>query len=286
MNGNFVHRWILDRFLGIDRRRPLPSFARNNFEGWWKKHEPAGSGARGSVILFHDTFNTYNTPEVAVAATRLLEHVGYRVMTVPKRCCGRPAISKGMLQEARDYAAWNVARLLPHVEQGVPVVGLEPSCILTLRDEYPDLLRSEPSRLLAGRTLLIEELLTQEDVAASLRDGPGPRPPVLLHGHCHQKALVGMEPTVSVLRGAGHEVREVDSGCCGMAGSFGFEKEHYDVSVAIASRRLAPAVEAAAEDVRVVASGISCRQQIEHLTGRRALHPVEVLWEGVREGGG
>ena len=286
VNGNFAHRWLLDRFLGIDRRRPLPSFARSNFEGWWKKHEPAGSGARGSVILFHDTFNTYNTPEVAVAATRLLEHLGYRVMTVPRRCCGRPAISKGMLDEARDYAAWNVAKLLPHVEQGVPVVGLEPSCILTLRDEYPDLLRSEPARLLAGRTLLMEELLMQEDVAASLRDGGGPRPPVLLHGHCHQKALVGMAPTVSVLRDAGHEVREVDSGCCGMAGSFGFEKEHYDVSVAIASRRLAPAVEAAAEDVRVVASGISCRQQIEHLTGRRALHPAEVLWEGVREGAG
>jgi len=104
-----------------------------------------------------------------------------------------------------------------------------------------------------------------------------------IHGHCHQKALVGMTPTVSVLREAGHEVREVDSGCCGMAGSFGFEKEHYDVSVAIANHRLVPAVEAAPEDARVVASGISCRQQIEHLTGRRALHPVELLWEDVRE---
>ena len=108
---------------------------------------------------------------------------------------------------------------------------------------------------------------------------------MVLHGHCHQKALVGMAPTVSVLREAGHEVREVDSGCCGMAGSFGFEKEHYDVSVAIANRRLVPAVEAAPEDARVVASGISCRQQIEHLTGRRALHPVEVLWEDAREAG-
>jgi Fe-S oxidoreductase len=285
VNGNFVNRWILDRFLGIDRRRPLPSFARNNFEAWWKKHDAGGTGARGSVILFHDTFNTYNTPEVAVAATRLLEHFGYRVLTVPRRCCGRPMISKGMLQEAKDHAAWNVARLLPHVEQGVPVVGLEPSCILTLRDEYPDLLRNEPSRLVAGRTLLIEELLMQEGVAGSLKDGGAPKPRVLLHGHCHQKALVGMAPTVSVLREAGHEVQEVDSGCCGMAGSFGFEKEHYDVSVSIANRRLVPAVEAAPEDVRVVASGISCRQQIEHLTGRRALHPVEVLWEDVREAG-
>ena len=285
VNRNFVNRWILDRFLGIDSRRPLPSFARNNFEGWWKKHDAGGTGARGSVILFHDTFNTYNTPEVAVAATRLLEHFGYRVKTVPQRCCGRPMISKGMLQEAKDHAAWNVARLLPHVEQGVPVVGLEPSCILTLRDEYPDLLRNEPSRLVAGRTLLIEELLMQEGVAGSLKNGGAPKPRVLLHGHCHQKALVGMAPTVSVLREAGHEVQEVDSGCCGMAGSFGFEKEHYDVSVSIANRRLVPAVEAAPEDVRVVASGISCRQQIEHLTGRRALHPVQVLWEGVAAGG-
>ncbi|MDE0212715.1 MAG: heterodisulfide reductase-related iron-sulfur binding cluster, partial [Deltaproteobacteria bacterium] len=285
VNANPVSRWLLDRLLGIDRRRPLPSFARHNFDDWWKKHAATGNGSRGSVILFHDTFNTYSTPDVAVAATRLLEHCGYRVMTVRRRCCGRPMISKGMLQEAKDNAAWNVARLLPHVEQGVRVVGLEPSCILTLRDEYPDLLRNEPARLVAGQTLLIEELLARDGVADSLTNGGAPRAPVLLHGHCHQKALVGMAPTVSVLRDAGHEVREVDSGCCGMAGSFGFEKEHYDVSVTIANRRLVPAVETAPEDARVVASGISCRQQIEHLTGRRALHPVEVLWEDAREAG-
>ncbi len=281
VNDNFAHRWIMDRFLGIDRRRPLPSFARNNFEAWWNRHEPTGTGARGSVILFHDTFNTYNTPEVAVAATRLLEHFNYRVLTVPRRCCGRPMISKGMLRDAKEHATWNVNELLPYVEQGVPVVGLEPSCILTLRDEYPDLLRNEAARVVAGQTFLIEEFLMRENAAGSLKNGS--RPPVVLHGHCHQKALVGMGPTVSVLREAGHEVREIDSGCCGMAGSFGFEKEHYDVSVAIAARRLVPAVEAAPQGARVVASGISCRQQIEHLTGRRAAHPVEVLLEDIRE---
>lgn len=281
VNQNFAHRWIMDRFLGIDRRRPLPSFARNNFEAWWNRHEPTGTGARGSVILFHDTFNTYNTPEVAVAATRLLEHFNYRVLIVPRRCCGRPMISKGMLRDAKEHATWNVNQLLPYVEQGVPVVGLEPSCILTLRDEYPDLLRNEAARLVAGQTFLIEEFLMRENATGSLKNGS--RPQVVLHGHCHQKALVGMGPTVSVLREAGHEVREIDSGCCGMAGSFGFEKEHYDVSVAIAARRLVPAVEAAPEGARVVASGISCRQQIEHLTGRRAAHPVEVLLEDIRE---
>ncbi|MEK6601611.1 MAG: FAD-linked oxidase C-terminal domain-containing protein, partial [Candidatus Binatota bacterium] len=262
------NRWLLERLAGIDCRRPLPAFAGETFEDWFRRHSVEGKASKGEIVLFHDTFNNFNTPSVAIAATRFLEQAGYRVLLAEKKCCGRPMISKGMLKEAKDHAAWNVEKLSPHAERGASIVGLEPSCLLTLRDEYPELLRSEAARLVAGRSFLFEEFILREREAGRLSlsfKSNGSK--ALLHGHCHQKALVGTAPTVAALRWAGFEVTEVDSGCCGMAGSFGFEKEHYDLSIAIANRRLVPAVQAADPSVEVVASGISCRQQIEHLTG-------------------
>ena len=273
-----INRWLLDVVVGVDRRRPLPAFARRSFTDWFDRRKPNADAPRGSVVLFHDTFNTYNTPEVAQAAVELLEAAGYRVELVGRKCCGRPLISKGMLEEARAHADWNVTRLTPWVERGVPVVGLEPSCLLTLRDEYVDLLRTDAARAVAGASYLLEEFLLRErgrGLTLAWRKGV-PRK-ALLHGHCHQKAMVGTAPTVAALAWAGYEVSEVDSGCCGMAGAFGFEKEHYDLSVSLGNRRLAPAVKAAAADTVVVAPGISCRQQIAHLTERRAKHPAEVL---------
>jgi Fe-S oxidoreductase/FAD/FMN-containing dehydrogenase len=278
------HRWLLERLAGIDRRRPLPAFARTSFEDWFRRRRPEGPGSRGEVLLFHDTFNTYQTPGVAIAATRLLETLGYRVSLADRRCCGRPMISKGMLEEARSLAGENVSRLAPAASRGVPIVGLEPSCLLTLRDEYPELVRSEDARRLAGQALLLEEFMRNELGAGhplfARAHGAGGRR-VLLHGHCHQKALVGTAPTVAVLKAAGYRVDEIDAGCCGMAGSFGFEAEHYDLSVKIAERRLAPAIRAAGTDVEVCAPGISCRQQVEHTTGRVAKHPAELLWEAL-----
>ncbi len=276
-----VTRWLLERVAGIDRRRPLPAFAAASFTTWFARHRPEGTAERGTVVLFHDTFNTYQTPDVAIAATRLLEALGYRVVLPERRCCGRPLISKGMLADARDLAAYNVARLVGAAREGRPIVGLEPSCLLTLRDEYVELLRSEDARLVARQSLLLEEFLQREWAS-----GRGPTfaangRTALLHGHCHQKALVGTGPTSAVLRAAGYEVSEVDAGCCGMAGSFGFEAEHYDLSLRIAERRLAPAVRAAGPDVAVCAPGISCRQQIEHTTGRQPKHPAELVWEAL-----
>jgi Fe-S oxidoreductase len=278
------HRWLLERLAGIDRRRPLPSFARESFARWFGRRRPEGTGTRGEVVLFHDTFNTYQTPSVAIAATRLLETLGYRVVLADRGCCGRPMISKGMLDEARTLAADNVARLAPAARAGRPIVGLEPSCLLTLRDEYPELVRTEDARLVARQSLLLEEFLTKELKAGHplfARKHADAGRKVLLHGHCHQKALVGTSPTVAVLKAAGYQVSEVDAGCCGMAGSFGFEAEHYDLSVKIAERRLAPAVRAAGADVAVCAPGISCRQQVEHTTGRVPKHPAELLWEAL-----
>jgi FAD/FMN-containing dehydrogenase/Fe-S oxidoreductase len=276
--GSWPNRLLMDWFAGIDRRRPLPAFARQTFTDWFDGRRRRLDAPRGEVVLFHDTFVTYNAPEIGRAAVELLELAGYRVEIVDRKCCGRPLISKGMLREAKSFAEWNVARLAPWVARGAAVIGLEPSCLLTLRDEYVDLLRNAEARAVARASLLLEEFLLRERARGlDLSFATGARR-ALLHGHCHQKALVGTAPTVAALRWAGFEVTEVDSGCCGMAGSFGFEKEHYDISVSLGNRRLAPAVMAASPETEVVAPGISCRQQIQHLTGRRAKHPAEVLW--------
>ena len=284
--GSKLNRWLMEKLAGIDRRRPLPKFAGETFEEWFSNYKAEGNGSKGEVVLFHDTFNDFNTPNVAIAATCLLERLGHRVLLSNKRCCGRPMISKGMLNEAKNNAVWNIDELVPFAERGIPIIGLEPSCLLTLRDEYPDLLQSSDAKKVADNSFLLEEFLVREPAAgrfSSKFSSLGRK--ALLHGHCHQKALVGTAPTVAVLKAAGFEVSEVDSGCCGMAGSFGFEKEHYDLSVTIANRRLVPAVKSAATDVEIVAPGISCRQQIEHLTGRRAKHPAELLWETMAASG-
>jgi Fe-S oxidoreductase len=187
-----------------------------------------------------------------------------------------------MLGEAKNNAAWNVDQLAPYAEKGVSIVGLEPSCLLTLRDEYPEFLRTAGAKRVGESSFLLEEFLAREQSAGKVTfNSKNSGRKALLHGHCHQKALVGTAPAVAVLKSAGFEVTEVDSGCCGMAGSFGFEKEHYDLSLTIGNRRLAPAVKAASAEVEIVAPGISCRQQIEHLTGKLAKHPAEVLWERV-----
>jgi len=281
LSGLAPSRWLLEKAAGIDRRRPLPALAAETFTAWFARHAPPAAAPRGEVVLFHDTFTTYNSPEIGRAAVGLLEAAGFRAVLVDRKCCGRPLISKGMLAEAREHAAWNVRRLAPYAARGVAIVGLEPSCLLTLRDESVDLLRTDEARAVARQSFLLEEFLLRER-ARGLELGFAARGRrVLLHGHCHQKALVGTGPTVAALRWAGFEVEEVDSGCCGMAGAFGFEREHYDLSVTLGNRRLAPAVRAAAADTEVVAPGVSCRQQIEHLAGRRARHPAEVLWTAI-----
>jgi Fe-S oxidoreductase/FAD/FMN-containing dehydrogenase len=275
------NRWLLEKMAGIDRRRPLPAFADETFEAWFRKRGTPAESPRGEVVLFHDTFVNYNAPAIGRAAVALLEKAGYRVILPDRKCCGRPMISKGMLMQAREHAAWNVERLAPYAKRGITIVGLEPSCLLTLRDEYVDLLRTDDARVVAAHSLLFEQFLLQERERGLELSFATHRRKALLHGHCHQKAIVGTAPTVRVLAWAGYTVSEVDSGCCGMAGSFGFEREHYDVSVALGNRRLAPAVKAASADTDVVAPGVSCRQQIEHLAGRRAKHPAEVLLEAL-----
>jgi Fe-S oxidoreductase len=279
-------RTLLEKSFGISSRRTMPAFAREPFTEWFRRRKKKLSGER-QVVLFNDTFNTYNHPHVARAATEVLEAAGFDVVLPGLRCCGRPMISKGLVDEARAAARDTVERLIPFAEKGLPIVGLEPSCLLTLRDEYLYLLPGDPNaRLVAERALMFEEFVAREADEGRFNltfNGTGRR--VLLHGHCHQKALVGTGPSRRALTlPPGNTVQEVDSGCCGMAGSFGYEAEHYDISMKMAERRLLPAVREASEDTIIVAAGVSCRQQIAHGTGRQAMHPAEVLREALAAG--
>ena len=282
--------WLFERLFGIHRNRQLPPFVRETFPRWFAKRTQqrgtsaaAGGGTRGQVVLFHDTYTTYNYPELGKAAVKVLEAAGFEVILADKKCCGRPMISKGLLRQARENAAYNVDRLFRYAEQGIPILGLEPSCVLTFRDEYPDLLDDPRAERLAKGTFLVEEFLAglheQGQLNLPFRSGAAS---VLLHGHCHQKAIVGSSPSLRILRLLpGATVEEVDSGCCGMAGSFGYEKEHYEMSLAIGNLRLFPAIKAKGPEWEIVAAGVSCRQQIAHGTGRRAKHLVEILAEAL-----
>ena len=197
-------------------------------------------------------------------------------------CCGRSSISKGLLDQARGMAEAMVGRLAPEAERGVPIVGCEPSCLLTLREEHVSLLPDDPrAQVVADQTRLVEELLVEAIDDGGLVLDPGADVsgrPILFHGHCHQKALAGTAATVALLeRIPGAQVTELDAGCCGMAGSFGFETEHYDLSMQIGESRLFPALREAAAGTLVSATGVSCRQQIGHGVGQRAWHPVELV---------
>jgi FAD/FMN-containing dehydrogenase/Fe-S oxidoreductase len=280
-------RWaraLTERRYGLDRRIPPPRWAARTFRSWWRRHRRSrGRGEsphRGDVVYFVDTWTNFIVPQVGVAAVTLLEAAGFRVTCPPVNCCGRPALSQGLLLDAKCLAEENVGILTRWAGGGVPIVGTEPSCISALLDEYPQLLRSPAARGVASRTELIETLLCRvlADDSGALAFSAG-EAPLLYHGHCHQKALVGTGDAVSLLERAwGSTASEINSGCCGMAGAFGHEKEHYDVARAIGEQRLFPAIRDR-DDARVAVSGFSCRHQIEHHTGRRARHLVEYVAE-------
>ena len=289
--GSYPVRWLLDRTLGVDMRHTLPTFHRRTLHKRFSRLSrsrgapPASATERDIVWLLPDTFTNHNEPEVGLAAVRLLWAAGYqvRLLPLPGGSCGRAMLSKGLIQQARKAVRDNLEKWAPLVTGGSPILGLEPSSLLTLRDEYPVLVPGEPASAVAGAAYLVEEWLSEKEEelgpALQFRSPRGyDEAHLLVHGHCHQKALVGTNPLHTVLGWLPEtEVKEVDSGCCGMAGSFGYEKEHYDLSMAIGSQRLFPAIEELNGRGTVVAPGTSCRQQIIDATGRQPLHPVEVL---------
>jgi FAD/FMN-containing dehydrogenase/Fe-S oxidoreductase len=275
-------RALMQRMLGVTRRRPLPRFHRRTLLRWHAGRSTPRSVSRGRVVMLADSFTTYTEPGVGIAAVELLEMAGWDVELIGDRCCGRAAISKGRLDHAARLATAMTVRLAALARQGAFIVGVEPSCILTLTEEHLALQPDNPdAKLVAGQVRLVDELILEAIDAGHLRMDPasalaGRR--FLFHGHCHQKALAGTAATVGLLsRIPGSEVVELDAGCCGMAGSFGFEAEHYDLSMQIGGMRLFPAVNAEDGYTLIAATGVSCRQQIEHGTGRRARHPVELI---------
>jgi FAD/FMN-containing dehydrogenase/Fe-S oxidoreductase len=256
---------------GIARERPLPRFTRDTLIRWHRRR-PRRTGRE--VVFLADSFTTFTEPAVGRAAIELLEAAGYAVRLESAGCCGRASISKGLLDQARGMAAGMAARLAPYAERGVPIVGCEPSCLLTLREEHLALLPGDPrAQAVASQARLVEELLLEAEL-----DLRPTAQRIVFHGHCHQKALTGTRATVELLRRIpGAEVAELDAGCCGMAGSFGFEAEHYDLSMQIGESRLFPALRAEPADTIVAATGVSCRQQIAHGVGARARHPVQIV---------
>jgi FAD/FMN-containing dehydrogenase/Fe-S oxidoreductase len=293
---SFPGRWLNELILGIDHRRLPPALARRTLRSVLGERGASapcfhpGSGSRDttrSVLLFADTFTNYYEPEIGVAAASLCARANCQVEfafaddTSPGyRCCGRPLISNGLLDKAVAHAADNVARFYPVAATGRPIVACEPSCLLTIQDDYPALLHGDLRRqaeVVAGVCRTFEDFLDEvlADHALPFRAGPER---ILFQGHCHQRSLLGVEPSLRLLRRIpGAEVIDLDAGCCGMAGSFGYEKEHYEVSRLVGEQRLFPALRHADPATVVAASGFSCRMQIGHFTRRTALHPAQVL---------
>jgi Fe-S oxidoreductase len=292
--GSAPGRWITEQLLGIDRRRTPPPFVRDTFRRQFARRPitnspvtPIPNPQSPTPVLFVDTFTNFNHPHIGVAAVDVLGAAGVQVRLLQHGCCGRPMISKGLLDDARGAASANVDALFAAAARGEPIVFLEPSCLSAVKEDAPALLRGEAqrkARVVAGACLLFEDYLEQQwkagHAALDLKGGPAR---VLLHGHCHQKAMGVLPPARALLsRIPGATVIDLDAGCCGMAGSFGYAREHYDVSRAIGERKLLPAVRAMTADTVLVAPGTSCREQVRHFTGARALHPAELLRRSVR----
>jgi len=265
---------VMKAALGLAQERDLPRFANVTFREWWRSRAARNVG-RSPVLLWADTFNDHWQPAVLIAAVEVLEHAGFRVRVADAPlCCGRPLYDSGMLPRAKRLLRKVMWTLQPLVEASVPVVGVEPSCLAVFRDELPNLFPTDAvAQALSRQAVTLDELL--------VRDG-GWRPPRLerravVHGHCHQKAVLGLSAQAKVLEAVGLQAQVLDSGCCGLAGGFGYEREHHAVSVACGERVLLPAVRAAPQGTLVIADGFSCREQIRQLTGRRALHLAQVL---------
>ena len=272
-------RHLIQKALDMAPQRQLPRLAAVSFQQWARKHRVLASG--GSVVLWADTFNNYYRPETSQAAWEVLTHAGFKVMVARDHlCCGRPLYDFGMLAKARQYLQRILQVLALEIDAGLPIVVLEPSCASVFRDELRNLLPEDPrAERLRSQTFLLSEFLQNH--------APGYQPPqlsqkLLLHGHCHHKAIMRMTDEEALLRKMGSDLKSLDAGCCGMAGPFGFAKEKYAVSQAIGERVLLPAVRQADADTLIVSDGFSCREQIFQATGRKAVHLAEVLQRALR----
>ncbi|MFT7197449.1 MAG: FAD/FMN-containing dehydrogenase/Fe-S oxidoreductase [Marinoscillum sp.] len=273
--------------MGFAQKRSMPKLSKQTWERWFlKDFTPTAKGKK--VYIFIDELINYNEAEIGITTVKLLDKLGYQVTYLKHKESGRTFLSKGLLEEARDLAKTNVEIFKNVITAETPLIGVEPSAILTFRDEYPDLLRDEEkssAMYIAANTFMVEEFLAKEldagNIDLSLFKAQGSL--IKLHGHCQQKALSSMTPVKKILTKMGNnEVHMIASGCCGMAGSFGYEKEHYDLSMQIGELVLFPTVRKQPEEVIIAAAGTSCRHQIKDGTGRKSKHPIEIIWEALR----
>lgn len=270
----------LEKWVNVDSRRSLPKFASETFESWYRKNRSDLEVPEGKkVVLLVDLFTNYHEPQTAIAAVTFLNHLGYNLIFPGVRATGRPQLSKGLLDDVASICNSNIRWLSPYASEGIPIVGLEPSELLTLRDEYLDLCESDE---LADAVKISEQAyLWEEFIATELAESGsitiGNGATVMIHGHCHTKALVGNEPLVEALRLTGFRPVELQTGCCGMAGSFGYQKDKYDLSMKIGEETLFPSLKGITPDMIVCAPGFSCRHQIADGTRKRALHPAKIM---------
>jgi Fe-S oxidoreductase len=286
--GTPVIRRALNRQAGFHPDRTIPLLHGTTLSRWHRRRRPLPQNfPRPRVHLFCDEFTEYNDVKIGQKAIRLLEALGYEVIIPRHYESGRSLISKGFLRKAREIAAKNVRCLAPLVSADAPLVGIEPSAILGFRDEYPELVPlelRETARRLSANVLMFEEFLVREAEAGRIHQHAFTTESrrISLHGHCYQKALAALTPTVKALElPVNYDVRLIPSGCCGMAGSFGYEAEHYEISMKIGELVLLPAVRSLDSQVILAAPGTSCRHQIHDGTGRRALHPAEILFDAL-----
>jgi Fe-S oxidoreductase len=272
---------------GITAHRALPAFPPETFKQWFAKRGAESSNptnVRGEVILWADTFNNYLFPHTSKAAVEVLEDAGFRVR-VPEQhlCCGRPLYDFGMLDQAKSYLRTILRSLAAEIESGIPIVCLEPSCASVFKDELVNLFpKEDAAQRLREQVVLFADFLEKVGYKPPQRNARLYGRRAVVHGHCHHKALWNMSSEERLLREAGLVPEVLDSGCCGLAGSFGYESEHYDISMRIGERVLLPRVRSAERDTVIVADGFSCRQQISHGTPRHAMHLAEVLQMGLR----
>jgi Fe-S oxidoreductase len=282
---------LVKKFSGFAVERSMPTIYKTTLKSWFKKHKRAeGKGQKTEgkkVYLFCDEFTNYNDTEIGIKAILLLEKLGYEVEIPEHTESGRAWLSKGLLRDAKKIAQKNISMLSPIVSKDAPMVGIEPSAVLTFRDEYEDLADDDQlatAKELSSNVYLIDEFITKEIAKGNISKEQFTKEQKLikLHGHCQQKAWNALSASVNMLSlPENYKVETIPSGCCGMAGSFGYEKEHYDVSMKIGELVLLPTVRKQPEDVIIAAPGTSCRHQIKDGTGRKAKHPVEILYEAL-----
>jgi Fe-S oxidoreductase len=271
---------LLKRAGGIDARRTIPAFATPRFSHWFRARAPRGTGERGEVLLWPDTFTEFLHPRAGADAVRVLEAAGFTVrLPEQELCCGLTWVTTGQLDVAKRVLGRTLDALAPAVGDGMPIVGLEPSCTAVFTDDAVNLLPGPRADAIAAATTTLGGLLAERapDWAPPGLEGRD----VIVQQHCHQHATGGYGAETAVLRAAGAEVEVLDSGCCGLAGNFGFEQGHYEVSVACGEQVLLPRVRAADASTAVVADGFSCRTQIDQLTARRGDHLASLLASGL-----